>query len=152
MSRLLFPRLKKLFKTWRKTCIAHAKHVVLLFLLMDFITKFMQSSKNIYASLSLFLISFWTFVTIFQCGNNEVKCAIIKFQNVNEADDNERTLNRKWPNKALLEILKYEGLWGTMRDYGLTLSQRRSLSYRNQPEQINWFLFDRDLRHKRVNN
>ena len=74
--------------------------------------------------LFLFLISFWTFVIIFQCGYNEVKCAIIKFQNVNAADDNERTLNRKRPYKALSEILKYEGL---IND-GLTLSRRRSLS------------------------
>ena len=43
--------------------------------------------------LFIFLISFWIFVIISQWGNNEVKCAIIKIQNVNAADDYERTLN-----------------------------------------------------------
>ena len=43
-----------------------------------------------------------------------------------------------------------------MYDRILTLSWRRSLSYRNQSidlqsKSMNWFLYDRDLRHERVN-
>ena len=39
----------------------------------------------------------------------------------------------------------------------LTLSWRRFLSYRNQSidfqsKSINWFLYDRDLRHEELNN
>ena len=32
----------------------------------------------------------------------------------------------------------------------LTFSWRRSVSYRNQSESMDWFLYDRDLRHERV--
>ena len=59
---------------------------------MPFLIKFMQSNENICDSLSLFY---------FQWENNEVKCAIIKTQNVNATDDSERTLNFKWPKFAI---------------------------------------------------
>ena len=44
----------------------------------------------------------------------------------------------------------------TAYDFNLTLSWRTSLSYRNQfidllYKSMNWFLYDRDLRHERVN-
>ena len=44
----------------------------------------------------------------------------------------------------------------TSRGYYLTLSWRRSVSYKNQSIDllyilVNWFLYDRDLRHERVN-
>ena len=64
---------------------------------------------------SVFLITLWTkiyaaleevllflFLIVYGkifCGSNGVKCAVIKIQNVNVADDYERTLNWKWPNK-----------------------------------------------------
>ena len=55
-------------------------------------------------------ISFWIFVIIFRLENNEVKCAIIKIQNVNATDDYERTLNRKWPNMDMIQWIKTK-LW-----------------------------------------
>ena len=41
---------------------------------------------------------------ITQWGNNEVKNAIIKMQNINLIDDYERTLNCKWPNSEGLNM------------------------------------------------
>ena len=47
--------------------------------------------------LFLFLVSFWIFANIFLWENNEVKCAIIKIENLNATDGYEQTLNCKWP-------------------------------------------------------
>ena len=46
--------------------------------------------------------------------------------------------------------------WLSLMWKDLTLSWRRSLSYRNHPidlicKSVDWFLYDRDLRHERVN-
>ena len=60
---------------------------------MSFLIKFMQSNENICDSFSLFY---------FQWENNQVKCAIIKTQNVNAADDSEQTLSFKWPKFTII--------------------------------------------------
>ena len=60
-----------------------ARHVLIRWNMLLFcylipsLTKFMQCGKNICAFLSL-LINFWIFAIIYEWGNNEVKCPIIK--------------------------------------------------------------------------
>ena len=39
-------------------------------------------------------------------GNNEVKCTIIKIQNVNAVDGYKRTVNCKWPYTANIFMFK----------------------------------------------
>ena len=58
----------------------------------------------------------------------------------------------KYPNKNWNIII---GWSDTVWCYSLTLSWRESLSYRNQSidlfyKSMDWFLYDRDLRHERV--
>ena len=50
-------------------------------------------------------------LTIFQWGNNEVKCAIIKVQNVNAADDYDQTFNCKWSNITRGQGVMIKKLW-----------------------------------------
>ena len=50
-------------------------------------------------------------LTIFQWGNNEVKCAIIKVQNVNAADDYDQTFNCKWSNITIGHRVMIKKLW-----------------------------------------
>ena len=50
-----------------------------------------------------------------------------------------------------LFVVNFRGVFRTL----LTLSWRRSLSYKNQPidlhcKSVDWFLYERDLRHERV--
>ena len=54
-----------------------------------------------------------------------------------------------------VEVKHGDALVGLIGEYLLTLSWRRSLSYRNQSinlqrKSTDWFLYDRDLRHERV--
>ena len=71
--------------------------MILSYILMTLLTKFMQPGRNIYASFYLFN---WllNIVTTFQWQNNEVRCAVIKIQNVNTAGKYEQTFNLNWFN------------------------------------------------------
>ena len=51
------------------------------------------------------------FPNIFLCGNNEVKCAIIKIQKVSAVDDYEQTLNCKWPLCYIINVTFYNILY-----------------------------------------
>lgn len=48
---------------------------------------------------------------IFQWGINEVKCAIIKVQNVNATDDYQQTFNCKWSNITIGQGVMIKKLW-----------------------------------------
>ena len=66
-----------------------------------------------------------------------------------------RELLQKTPNVSTIYLRYLIYLVGTARQRELTLSFRRSLSYRNQSIDLqsismDWFLYDRDLYHEKV--
>ena len=66
-----------------------------------------------------------------------------------------RELLQKTPNVSTIYLRYLIYLVGRARQRKLTLSFRRSLSYRNQSIDLqsismDWFLYDRDLYHERV--
>ena len=62
-----------------------------------------------------------------------------------------------WATRTLFQMIKiHKFLYLPVSKYSLTLSWRRTLSYRNQSIDLlrqsrNWFLYDNSLRHERVN-
>ena len=89
---------------------------------------------------------FWSFIIIQWCSTNFRSLSIFKIDlNWGSRINFSILLNLdRYHKNALFRKACNSFTWA------LTLSWRRSLSYRNQSKSVDWFLYDRNLRHERV--